>query len=711
MPLVVLFERSAPPARRRPPVVASLNCAAALVAALAAPLPARAEVRPVGLEVAVAAPAGPSSVAVGADAGFAVAWRTRDGEHDGTVWLQRFAPDDRPLGPPRFVGGDRAARFYGPSTPALGMAADGSLVVAWTGPGNHVPTTIQVRLFDAEGLPRGPAFRVSGGLEAVHPKLAVAADGSFAVGWTGLTGFNPDAYARRFAADGTPAGERFLVHQDTFRDQLLGGLALAPDGRLAAAFDSWEGEGSFFDVLLSLFAADGTPELLDQRVNVDPEVLFASQYEGTVVRLADGRWLLAWAGPAPHDGGFVEHAVWARWFDAAGQPLGPEVVLPEVLTGEQRRPAVAPLPDGGFVALWNESCPVFADCDPAQSHRDGDLGGVFGRAFDAAGQPAGGDFQVPADGFGDQAHAAVAAGPAGDVVATWTETLAGSEAGGSVLVARRFAAPCEPGPHTLCLGGRVRAEVEWRDFFGNTGAGAAEARDDLWGTFWFFDPENLEVAVKLIDGTPLNAHLWVFYGALSNVEYDLRVTDTHTGRVASYHNPAGTFASRGDTQALPVFGWPPAAPQGARAAGGGAMPGPVRPAATTDRPFRTGAAAETAPCQPAADRLCLLDGRFAAEIDWQEPSGGAGRGLRLPLTDDTGAFWFFRGDNPEVVVKVLDARTVNGRFWVFFGSLTDVAFRLHVTDTATGERRIYENPQGNFASRGDTAAFPVAGGG
>jgi hypothetical protein len=42
---------------------------------------------------------------------------------------------------------------------------------------------------------------------------------------------------------------------------------------------------------------------------------------------------------------------------------------------------------------------------------------------------------------------------------------------------------------------------------------------------------------------------------------------------------------------------------------------------------------------------------------------------------------------------------------VFYGSLTNVAFTLTVTDTATGRSRVYENPQGHFASSGDTAAF------
>ena len=48
----------------------------------------------------------------------------------------------------------------------------------------------------------------------------------------------------------------------------------------------------------------------------------------------------------------------------------------------------------------------------------------------------------------------------------------------------------------------------------------------------------------------MNGKFWVFYGALSNVEYTLRVTDTATGKVKTYTNPAGRFASAGDSDAF-----------------------------------------------------------------------------------------------------------------------------------------------------------------
>ena len=54
----------------------------------------------------------------------------------------------------------------------------------------------------------------------------------------------------------------------------------------------------------------------------------------------------------------------------------------------------------------------------------------------------------------------------------------------------------------------------------------------------------------MLDGRAINGHFWVFFGALSNVEYSIGVTDTETGQTRTYTNPLGEFASVGDTEAL-----------------------------------------------------------------------------------------------------------------------------------------------------------------
>jgi hypothetical protein len=109
-------------------------------------------------------------------------------------------------------------------------------------------------------------------------------------------------------------------------------------------------------------------------------------------------------------------------------------------------------------------------------------------------------------------------------------------------------------------------------------------------------------------------------------------------------------------------------------------------------------------CFPAATHLCLNGDRFQVDVDWMLPSG-PGKGQAVPLTADTGLFWFFGNSNLELIVKVLDGRPVNGHFWVYYGGLSDVEYRITITDTKTGVREIYTNPAGRLASGSDTSAF------
>jgi type 1 glutamine amidotransferase len=127
------------------------------------------------------------------------------------------------------------------------------------------------------------------------------------------------------------------------------------------------------------------------------------------------------------------------------------------------------------------------------------------------------------------------------------------EAGARDLPSHPGKAACVAGPTALCLnGGRFRVEIAWKDFDGRTGAGRASALTDDTGTFWFFDPANLEVTAKVLDGRAVNGNWWFFFGALTNVEYRITLTDTVTGARKIYRNPAGRFASQGDTAAFPA---------------------------------------------------------------------------------------------------------------------------------------------------------------
>ena len=121
---------------------------------------------------------------------------------------------------------------------------------------------------------------------------------------------------------------------------------------------------------------------------------------------------------------------------------------------------------------------------------------------------------------------------------------------------------------------------------------------------------------------------------------------------------------------------------------------------TIQAPTRARGFQATEACLPGPETLCLEGGRYRVTLSWSTSTEPNGRGQTVPLTGDTGAFWFFDDENLEVVVKVLDGCGVHGNRWVFAAGLTDVEVSLQVTDTVTGRSQVYDNRAGApFCSR------------
>jgi hypothetical protein len=119
----------------------------------------------------------------------------------------------------------------------------------------------------------------------------------------------------------------------------------------------------------------------------------------------------------------------------------------------------------------------------------------------------------------------------------------------------------------------------------------------------------------------------------------------------------------------------------------------------------SGLAAQAA-CVPDATTLCLNAGRFQVRVAWTTSAGQAGAGQAVPITSDTGYFWFFSSNNVEMLIKVVAGCAFNNSYWVFAGGLTNVKADITVTDTFTGAVKKYSNPQGTaFQPIQDTSAF------
>jgi poly(3-hydroxybutyrate) depolymerase len=104
-------------------------------------------------------------------------------------------------------------------------------------------------------------------------------------------------------------------------------------------------------------------------------------------------------------------------------------------------------------------------------------------------------------------------------------------------------------------------------------------------------------------------------------------------------------------------------------------------------------------CTPTATALCLQGNRFRVEVTWRDFAGNQGVGSVVPgAATDSGLFWFFAPANWELLVKVLDACSSSGDYWVFAAATTTVEYTLTVTDTATGHTAVYRNALGHTPS-------------
>lgn len=112
-------------------------------------------------------------------------------------------------------------------------------------------------------------------------------------------------------------------------------------------------------------------------------------------------------------------------------------------------------------------------------------------------------------------------------------------------------------------------------------------------------------------------------------------------------------------------------------------------------------------CVAGDEALCLGNGRFHIAVDWRDFAGVTGTGHVVPgASADSGLFWFFGANNWEMLVKIIDGCDLNQRVWVFAAAITNVEYTLRVTDTVTGEEKVYPNALGNSArATTDTEAF------
>ena len=94
-------------------------------------------------------------------------------------------------------------------------------------------------------------------------------------------------------------------------------------------------------------------------------------------------------------------------------------------------------------------------------------------------------------------------------------------------------------PTTLCLGGRFQVSAAWQGG-GSAGTGTPAPVTPNVGDFWFFDPANVEVFVKILNACPSSGHFSVYVNGMTHLGVTVTVTDKRTGVSRDFVNPIGS---------------------------------------------------------------------------------------------------------------------------------------------------------------------------
>jgi large repetitive protein len=277
------------------------------------------------------------------------------------------------------------------------------------------------------GVPLDTPFRVNTytpGQQGL-PAVSARTDGSFVVVWESRDqdGDYYGVFGQRFNSAGAPLGSEFLANTYTFGPELAPAVAALDGGAFVVVWQGYGVGGDFGDVFARRYDSAGMPLGSEFQVN-EP----VSAYEGAaaVAGLPDGGFVIVWDD---YDD------VFGRRYDSAGAPLGTPFAVNTYTPGSQGTASVAVTGDGGFVIS-------FADGYYLGNGRDGDGYGVFARRFDSAGTANGSEFQVNTTSTGDQTQPRVAATVDGGFAIVW-QSYAQSGTG-TALFARRFGSDGAP---------------------------------------------------------------------------------------------------------------------------------------------------------------------------------------------------------------------------------------------------------------------------
>ena len=215
----------------------------------------------------------------------------------------------------------------------------------------------------------------------------------------------------------------------------LSDIEALPDGGWVVI---WDVGGGINNVEQQRFDANGDPVGGETRVNTSAS---GANSNSRVTALADGGWVVTWAGPDSDQTGIFQQR-----YDSSGAAVGSQTGVNTTTASFQDTAGITALPDGGWVVVWRSG-----------GNQDGNLSGVYMQRFDVHGDAAGTETLVNVTTAGNQSETSVTALDGVGWVVTWvsTDPVTFDE----VVMQRVFAADIEGTDGDDVIDGRVFDEA------------------------------------------------------------------------------------------------------------------------------------------------------------------------------------------------------------------------------------------------------------
>ncbi|MEO1520325.1 MAG: hypothetical protein AAFU78_06060, partial [Cyanobacteria bacterium J06633_2] len=306
--------------------------------------------------------------------------------------------------------------------PNVAVDAQGNYVVVWESIDPDKPESGDVGIFaqryDRFGNALGSEIEVANEAapnNGANPVVGKDADGNFVVSWTGNAGnrSRDTVNARRFDSNGNTLGDSFRVNTATIDNKNSPDIAMNANGQFVITWESRNQDGDRNGIFAQVYDPTGNPVGGEIAVN---NITTGDQRTPAVGIDGSGNFVIAWTdnvGDRDSD-----DTVNARRFDSAGTPLGESFLVSTIPDIDHDTPDIAMNASGEFVIAWESF------------GQDGDGSGVFAQKYNNAGEKSGDEIAVNTITIGNQDDPSVAIDANGNFFISWEGV--GQDGGGDL---------------------------------------------------------------------------------------------------------------------------------------------------------------------------------------------------------------------------------------------------------------------------------------